>query len=122
MLVFIPAVGEFVIPELVGTPESLMIGKVLWMEFFDSNNWPMAAAVTTTMLALLIAPIVYLHRREKNAGAGATRDGWGWRESRVIAPVRLGRPDLEREFVPRADSCFRSAELRLAAVHPRVAR
>ena len=55
--------GEFVIPELVGTPESLMIGKVLWMEFFDNNNWPMAAAVTTTMLALLIAPIVYLHRR-----------------------------------------------------------
>lgn len=73
MLVFIPAVGEFVIPELVGTPESLMIGKVLWMEFFDNNNWPMAAAVTTTMLALLIAPIVYLHRREEKALARAQR-------------------------------------------------
>lgn len=73
MLVFIPAVGEFVIPELVGTPESLMIGKVLWMEFFDNNNWPMAAAVTTTMLALLIAPIVYLHRREEKELARAQR-------------------------------------------------
>ena len=73
MLVFIPAVGEFVIPELVGTPESLMIGKVLWMEFFDNNNWPMAAAVTCVMLALLIAPIIYLHRREEKALARAAR-------------------------------------------------
>lgn len=67
MLVFIPAVGEFVIPELVGTPESLMIGKVLWMEFFDNNNWPMAAAVTSVMLLFLLAPIAYFHRREERA-------------------------------------------------------
>ncbi|KZE33522.1 ABC transporter permease subunit [Crenobacter luteus] len=73
MLVFIPAVGEFVIPELVGTPESLMIGKVLWMEFFDNNNWPMAASVTIVMLALLILPIVYLHKREEKALARAAR-------------------------------------------------
>ncbi len=65
MLVFIPAVGEFVIPELVGTPESLMIGKVLWMEFFDNNNWPMAGAVTIVMVALLIIPIIFLHKREE---------------------------------------------------------
>lgn len=71
MLVFIPAVGEFVIPELVGTPEALMIGKVLWMEFFDNNNWPMAAAVTTIMLALLVLPIVFLHRREERMLAQA---------------------------------------------------
>ena len=71
MLVFIPAVGEFVIPELVGTPEALMIGKVLWMEFFDNNNWPMAAAVTTIMLALLVLPIVLLHRREERMLAQA---------------------------------------------------
>ncbi|RXZ43692.1 ABC transporter permease subunit [Crenobacter cavernae] len=73
MLVFIPAVGEFVIPELVGTPESLMIGKVLWMEFFDNNNWPMAASVTIVMLALLILPIIYLHKREEKALARAAQ-------------------------------------------------
>lgn len=73
MLVFIPAVGEFVIPELVGTPESLMIGKVLWMEFFDNNNWPMAGSVTIVMVALLIAPIVYLHKREEKMLARAAK-------------------------------------------------
>jgi putrescine transport system permease protein len=64
MMVFIPAVGEFVIPELVGGPDTLMIGKVLWNEFFDNNNWPMAAAVATVMVLLLIVPIAFLHRFE----------------------------------------------------------
>lgn len=73
MLVFIPAVGEFVIPELVGTPEALMIGKVLWMEFFDNNNWPMAAAVTSVMLAFLLIPMIYLHHREEQMLAGQSR-------------------------------------------------
>ncbi len=62
MLVFIPAVGEFVIPELLGGPEVLMIGKVLWEEFFNNRDWPIASAVTILMLALLIVPIMLFHR------------------------------------------------------------
>ncbi|MDN0082270.1 ABC transporter permease subunit [Crenobacter sp. SG2305] len=64
MMVFIPAVGEFVIPELVGGSDTLMIGKVLWNEFFDNNNWPMASAVATFMVLLLIVPIALFHRFE----------------------------------------------------------
>ncbi|WP_028499198.1 ABC transporter permease subunit [Microvirgula aerodenitrificans] len=64
MMVFIPAVGEFVIPELVGGTETLMIGKVLWNEFFDNNNWPMASSVAIVMVCLLILPIVFFHRYE----------------------------------------------------------
>ncbi|MFC3626039.1 ABC transporter permease subunit [Vogesella amnigena] len=64
MMVFIPAVGEFVIPELVGGTDTLMIGKVLWNEFFDNNNWPMAASVAIIMVLLLIVPIALLHRYE----------------------------------------------------------
>jgi putrescine transport system permease protein len=62
MLVFIPAVGEFVIPELLGGPETLMIGKVLWEEFFNNRDWPVASAVATIMLALLILPILWFDR------------------------------------------------------------
>ncbi|UOO81325.1 ABC transporter permease subunit [Uruburuella testudinis] len=64
MLVFVPAVGEFVIPELVGGPENLMIGKVLWQAFFDQNNWPLASAVAVVMVALLVIPIALFHRYE----------------------------------------------------------
>ncbi|HSJ47642.1 MAG TPA: ABC transporter permease subunit, partial [Gammaproteobacteria bacterium] len=53
MLVFIPAVGEFVIPDLLGGPDTLMIGKVLWTEFFANRDWPAAAAVAVVMLVLL---------------------------------------------------------------------
>ena len=62
MLVFIPAVGEFVIPELLGGPGVLMIGKVLWQEFFNNRDWPVASAVATVMLALLTVPIILFHR------------------------------------------------------------
>ena len=64
MMVFVPAVGEFVIPELVGGTDTLMIGKVLWNEFFDNNNWPMASAVAIIMVLMLIVPIALLHRYE----------------------------------------------------------
>lgn len=64
MLVFVPAVGEFVIPELVGGPENLMIGKVLWQAFFDQNNWPLASAVAVIMVVILVIPIVLFHRYE----------------------------------------------------------
>ncbi|WP_088330911.1 ABC transporter permease subunit [Lacimicrobium sp. SS2-24] len=62
MLVFIPAVGEFVIPELLGGPETLMIGKILWEEFFNNRDWPVASAVAIIMLALLILPIMWFDR------------------------------------------------------------
>lgn len=59
LLVFIPAVGEFVIPELLGGPDTLMIGKVLWSEFFTNRNWPMSAAVAVILVALLVVPIIW---------------------------------------------------------------
>ena len=62
MLVFIPAVGEFVIPELLGGPNTLMIGKVLWEEFFLNRDWPVASALAMIMLLLLLIPIVWFHR------------------------------------------------------------
>ena len=62
MLVFIPAVGEFVIPSLLGGPENLMIGRVVWDEMFTSNNWPRASALAVVMIALIIVPLaVYYH-------------------------------------------------------------
>jgi putrescine transport system permease protein len=71
MLVFIPAVGEFVIPALLGGPESLMIGKVLWTEFFSNRDWPVASAVATALLLLLVVPIVLLQRAQGAEARGA---------------------------------------------------
>jgi putrescine transport system permease protein len=62
MLVFIPAVGEFVIPALLGGPDTLMIGRVLWEEFFNNRDWPIASAVAIAMLLLLVVPIMILQR------------------------------------------------------------
>jgi putrescine transport system permease protein len=58
LLVFIPAVGEFVIPDLLGGSETLMIGRTLWNEFFLNRDWPLASAVATVLLLLLVVPIV----------------------------------------------------------------
>ncbi len=65
MLVFIPVVGEFVIPELLGGPSTLMIGKVLWQEFFNNRDWPVAAAVAMVMLAILLIPIIWFNRYQQ---------------------------------------------------------
>jgi putrescine transport system permease protein len=62
MLVMIPAVGEFVIPELLGGPDTLMIGRVLWNEFFANRDWPLASAVAIAMLLLLMIPILIFNR------------------------------------------------------------
>ncbi|MFD3247553.1 putrescine ABC transporter permease PotH [Rahnella aquatilis] len=62
MLVFIPAVGEYVIPELLGGPDSNMIGRVLWQEFFNNRDWPVASAVAVVMLLLLIMPILWFQK------------------------------------------------------------
>lgn len=64
-LVFIPALGEFVIPSLLGGSETLMIGKVLWEEFFSNRDWPVASAVATILLLLLIVPIILFQRNEQ---------------------------------------------------------
>ncbi len=66
LLVFIPAIGEFVIPSLLGGPDSLMIGRVLWDEFFANHNWPVASAVATAFLVLLVGPVaLYQHYQSK---------------------------------------------------------
>jgi putrescine transport system permease protein len=62
LLVFIPAVGEFVIPDLLGGPDTLMIGKVLWDEFFTNRDWPVAAALAVAILALLVVPVAFARR------------------------------------------------------------
>ncbi len=62
LLVFIPAIGEFVIPDLLGGPDSLMIGKVLWTEFFSNRDWPVAAAVAIAMLLLILIPLLLFQR------------------------------------------------------------
>ncbi|MHA7867490.1 MAG: ABC transporter permease subunit [Salipiger thiooxidans] len=66
-LVFIPALGEFVIPSLLGGSETLMIGKVLWEEFFNNRDWPVASAVAVILLLILIIPIVLFQRNEQKA-------------------------------------------------------
>ncbi|MFC2967194.1 ABC transporter permease subunit [Acidimangrovimonas pyrenivorans] len=64
-LVFIPALGEFVIPSLLGGSRTLMIGKVLWDEFFANRDWPTASAVAVVLLAILIIPIILFQRNEQ---------------------------------------------------------
>lgn len=70
MLVFIPCVGEFVIPELLGGPETLMIGRVLWDEFFSNNDWPMAATVAVVMVLLIIVPLAYFNKYQAENTTG----------------------------------------------------
>lgn len=62
MLVFIPSVGEYVIPELLGGPRTLMIARVLWDEYFQNVDWPMASAVAVTMVGLILVPLVFFNR------------------------------------------------------------
>jgi putrescine transport system permease protein len=64
MLVFVPAIGEFVVPELLGGPDTLMIGKVLWNEFFSNRDWPIASAVAIAMLVILVIPIMIFRRAQ----------------------------------------------------------
>ena len=64
MLVMIPVVGEFVIPEMLGGPDTLMIGRILWQEFFNNRDWPVASAVSIVMLVILIIPIMIFHRAQ----------------------------------------------------------
>jgi len=69
LLVFIPAVGEFVIPDLLGGSDTLMIGRTLWNEFFDNRDWPTASAVAIFLLVLLIAPLMIYERQQMKEAA-----------------------------------------------------
>ncbi len=71
LLVFIPAMGEYVIPYLLGGPESLMIGRVLFDEFFVNRDWPLASSVAIVLLMLLVVPIVFLQRSQAKDAEGA---------------------------------------------------
>ena len=72
MLVFIPAVGEFVIPSLLGGAENILIGRVVWDEMFSSNNWPRAAALAVVMICLILVPLAVYHQQ-----SAAQRDARG---------------------------------------------
>jgi ABC-type Fe3+ transport system permease subunit len=81
LLVFIPAVGEFVIPDILGGPDALTIGRVLWTEFFTNRDWPLAAAVAVAMLLLLVIPTLVFeyveNRRERREAQRMNRRNWG---------------------------------------------
>jgi putrescine transport system permease protein len=62
LLVFIPAVGEFVIPDLLGGPDNLMVGKLLWQEFFDNVDWPAASAIAVALVLVLTLPLILAQR------------------------------------------------------------
>ena len=67
LLVFIPAVGEFVIPDLLGGSQTLMIGKTLWNEFFANRDWPVSSAVAVILLLLLVIPIMIFQQAQARA-------------------------------------------------------
>lgn len=67
MLVFIPVMGEFVIPDLLGGPDTLMVGKTLWMEFFNNKDWPMASALAAMLLLILIIPFMVMRHYEASS-------------------------------------------------------
>ncbi len=67
MLVFIPVMGEFVIPDLLGGPSTLMIGKLLWLEFFSNKDWPLASALAAVLLVVLIVPFLVMRHYESRA-------------------------------------------------------
>ncbi|CDG81152.1 binding--dependent transport system inner membrane component family protein [Janthinobacterium agaricidamnosum NBRC 102515 = DSM 9628] len=71
MLVFIPAVGEYVIPELLGGPETLMIGRVLWDEYFTNNDWAMASSVTVLVILLILVPMAIFNKYKAGQEVGA---------------------------------------------------
>lgn len=68
MICFIPITGEFVIPDLLGGAQTLMIGKTLWTEFFGNRDWPLASAVAVLLLLLLVVPIAIFQNQQKKVG------------------------------------------------------
>jgi putrescine transport system permease protein len=103
LLVFIPAVGEYVIPELLGGSDTLMIGRVMWSEFFNNGDWPMASAVTRAMVVLLLVPMaLFQHFRVKQVEGRRL-------SSRVIrcSPRSLGSASCSSKFRSSVSWCIR---------------
>jgi len=74
LLVFIPCVGEYVVPEMLGGADTLMMGRVMWNEYFGNNDWPMAAAVTCVLMLLLLVPLLfYQYSQSRAVGNTQTR-------------------------------------------------
>ena len=73
LLVFIPAVGEFVIPALLGGPDQVMLGKVLWTEFFRNRDWPVAAAIALILMVIVTGPIIYMRYVDRGEDAEGER-------------------------------------------------
>jgi putrescine transport system permease protein len=65
LLCFIPITGEFVIPDLLGGSDSMMIGQTLWVEFFGNRDWPVAAALAVVLLAVLVVPLTFYERLQQ---------------------------------------------------------
>ena len=65
MLVFLPVMGEFVIPDLLGGPDTLMLGKLMWTEFFSNKDWPLASSLASVLLVVLIIPFVIMRQYEQ---------------------------------------------------------
>ncbi len=72
LLVFIPAIGEFVIPALLGGSDTLMIGRTLWDEFFGNRDWPVASAVAVVLLLILVLPMMWFQRLESRQASGSS--------------------------------------------------
>ena len=70
LLVFIPASGEFIIPALLGGSDTLMIGRILWDEFFINRDWPVASAVSVVLLLILVLPMMWFQRLESRQVQG----------------------------------------------------
>ena len=88
MLVFIPAVGEFVIPDLLGGSQTLMIGKTLWNEFNANRDWPVSSAVAVILLLLLIVPImIFQHEQAKAQERGAEAMNATWSRFNIVSIV-----------------------------------
>src|SRR5262249_33893262 len=75
LLCFIPIVGEFVIPDLLGSSQTMMIGQTLWTEFFGNKDWPVASAVAVVLLCLLVVPILIYQETETRDLAGGRCPG-----------------------------------------------
>ena len=71
LLVFIPAIGEFIIPALLGASDTLMIGRALWDEFFINRDWPVASAVSVVLLLILVVPMMWFQKTQSTEGNGS---------------------------------------------------